>query len=398
MISPDCNILGVLEAYSTTQKLTLTQYISLIASFFLNSVQTDHSTCEGQSGPVLLLLIAASVNDHLPALRRPAHAFGSSRLKLEKLFRTLLESEPLLALPAWMLSQSSSLNFTPSLSICVCYSGCLWHVYLLAPGCIPFAGLSFHLDSVGSIWILQAGLSLQALCTHRHLIFAFFELPLTSFFYPHPQHTPKASTSRWWKPKSICSCWNFEMSNIYLNKVSHDLRITTMESFCFYNICHKKSIFTINCFKTSMIFFKNANKVSACWGLLDFFLFCNKCRKELESAVSILDCSHWPWHLFQPECRNRSHAIPGHCWSAWQKVGRGIVREESWVKETRAFWVPVPWSNAGFRIRKNMSGKKRGTEPNALSARSDHYGLWWVTVWNQRPSPIVWSPRSVCEQ
>lgn len=127
------------------RKLTLTQYINLIGSFFLNSVQTDHSTCEGQSGPVwlLLLLLWTTIFLHLGDQPMPS----GPQLKLEKPFRTLLESEPLLALPAWMLSQSSSLNFTPSLSVCVCYSGCLWHVYLLAPGCIPFAGLRFHLDS-----------------------------------------------------------------------------------------------------------------------------------------------------------------------------------------------------------------------------------------------------------
>ncbi|VCW79649.1 unnamed protein product [Gulo gulo] len=78
----------------------MTQEGHLLVHLASASAETDHSTCEGQSGPVLLLLLAASVNYSLPALRRPAHAFWSSLLKLEKLFRTLLESEPLLALPA----------------------------------------------------------------------------------------------------------------------------------------------------------------------------------------------------------------------------------------------------------------------------------------------------------
>ena len=76
------------------------QYINLIGSFFLNSLQTNRSTFEGQSWPVLLLLLAASVNYNLAGFRRPAHAFGSSLLYLEKLFKTLLEGEPLLALHA----------------------------------------------------------------------------------------------------------------------------------------------------------------------------------------------------------------------------------------------------------------------------------------------------------
>lgn len=56
---------------------------------------------------------------------RPMPFFGSPLLKLEKLFRTLLEGEPLLALPSGMLFQSFGLNSTPSLPVCVCSVGSL---------------------------------------------------------------------------------------------------------------------------------------------------------------------------------------------------------------------------------------------------------------------------------
>lgn len=119
----------------------------------------------------------------------------------------------------------------------------------------PHAGLSFHLNLVDSACVLQASLSLQARWTHNHLILAFFKFPPTCFFSPKlPTHTE----SKHFKvvyTQSICLCWNFEISNICLNKVIHDLEITTLELFCFYNICHKKPVSIVNGFKASMVFF-----------------------------------------------------------------------------------------------------------------------------------------------
>lgn len=220
--------------------------------------------------PVLLLLLAASVNYNLAAFRRPAHTFGSSLLKVEKPFRALLEGDPVLVPPTWMFSQSSSLHSAPSLPIRVCSLGCLWHLPLLFPTVYPTCWPQLPLRLCQLCMDPSAGLSLQALWAHRHLIFAFFDFPPTSFYSPSPLPPPTHTEGKYFKvveTQSMCLCWNFEMSNIYLNKVSHDLGITAKGLFCFYNICHKKPVFTVNGFKTSRIFFKNANKVSECWGL-----------------------------------------------------------------------------------------------------------------------------------
>lgn len=78
----------------------MTQYTNPVGSFFLSSVQTNHSMRRDRVRPVLLLLLAASVNYNLAAFRRPAHTFGSSLLKVEKPFRALLEGDPVLVPPA----------------------------------------------------------------------------------------------------------------------------------------------------------------------------------------------------------------------------------------------------------------------------------------------------------
>lgn len=89
-------------------------------------MQTNQSTFDGQDWTVLLPLLAASVYYTLARFRRPAHAFlWVPTAEARKAVRTLLEGEPLLALPSGMLFQSFGLNSTPSLPVCVCSVGSL---------------------------------------------------------------------------------------------------------------------------------------------------------------------------------------------------------------------------------------------------------------------------------
>lgn len=89
---------------------------------------------------------------------------------------------------------------------------------------------------------VPAGSGLRhALWPHRRLIFVFFKFLSTSSFSLSPL---KANTSRWWLSKVfICLCWNFEISNICLNKASHNLGVIVMGLFCFYSIYQKKPVF-----------------------------------------------------------------------------------------------------------------------------------------------------------
>lgn len=117
-----------------------------------------------------------------------------------------------------------------------CQLGLCSHTCAFTPHCAsPLAGLGFHLSLVSSACVLQAGLSLQALASDMPSGITSISYLLSSAFFPLlPSLSPpqKANTSRQWIPKVfICLCWNFEISNIYLNKVGHNLGITVMGLF-----------------------------------------------------------------------------------------------------------------------------------------------------------------------
>lgn len=127
----------------------------------------------------------------------------------------------------------------------------LLHSHHLSPLCMstgwpPLPLKLCHLGMCPSGRPVPAGSGLrQALWPHRRLILVSLKFLSSSSFSLSPM---KANTSTWWISKVfVCFCWNFEISNIYLNNVSHNLGVIVMGLFCFYSIYHKKPDFFCKC-------------------------------------------------------------------------------------------------------------------------------------------------------
>lgn len=117
-----------------------------------------------------------------------------------------------------------------------------------SPQCAsPHAGLHFHWNLVGSACILQAGLSLQALALDMPSGLRDISDLLSSNSFLLPSSLSLPTEGKHLRVVDIQSIYlfvlEFWISNIYLNEMSNNLGITTMDLFCFYNICHKKSVF-----------------------------------------------------------------------------------------------------------------------------------------------------------
>lgn len=146
-----------------------------------------------------------------------------------------------------MLFWSSGLNPTLIFPISECPARAVaWHLPLLSPVCISTCWPPLPLK-LGWLCVYPSGRPVpagsglgHAFWAQRHLRFAFFKFLPTSFFSlpPHWRQTLKGRGY----PKYLFVL-EFWISNIYLNEMSNNLGITTMDLFCFYNICHKKSVF-----------------------------------------------------------------------------------------------------------------------------------------------------------